>query len=262
MMNLRKHLRTVGLARQMWFRTWVVRYLLARLAKKRSFAQAGEDLKVEELVRDVKWFVDIGANDGITASNTFYFALKGAHGVCFEPVAETYTKLRWLYLFNPRVHTIRCGISNEDRTAEIIAADFLSFLPETEDGSHVSVGSSAIDRACKQEIVLKRFEEAIDGLGLPAQCDLLSVDVEGHELNVLESIPFDRYLFRSVVIETHLFDSSTGTYKWRHRDLAAIDQLLAKYGYSPVHHSWLNTIYLPSKEIVNAEGATDGHHKT
>lgn len=31
---------------------------------KRSFARAGEDVKLEELVGDVRWFVDIGANDG------------------------------------------------------------------------------------------------------------------------------------------------------------------------------------------------------
>jgi hypothetical protein len=95
-------------------------------------------------------------------------------------------------------------------------------------------------------IVLRRFGEAIEGLGLPVQCDLLSIDVEGHELNVLESIPLDRYSFRAVVVETHLFDAKAGVYKWRHRDLTRIEQLLAKHGYSPAHRSWLNTIYLHS----------------
>ena len=129
-MNLREHLRTSTLALQVYFRTWVG-YLAAKMSKKRSFAQAGEDLTLEELIGDVRWFVDIGANDGVTGSNTFYFALKGARGICFEPVAETYTKLRWLYLLNPRVRTIQCGISNQSRVAEIIAAvSFLFYLKQ------------------------------------------------------------------------------------------------------------------------------------
>ena len=50
--------------------------MAAKMSKKRSFAQAEEDLKLEELIGDVRWFVDIGANDGVTGSNTFYFALR------------------------------------------------------------------------------------------------------------------------------------------------------------------------------------------
>jgi FkbM family methyltransferase len=242
-MNLRKVLRKSPLARQIYFRTWVGRYLAAKLSKRRSFAQAGEDLKIDELIGTVRWFVDIGANDGISGSNTFYFALRGAHGICFEPVSETYTKLRWLYLLNPRVRTVQCGISDKSRTAEIVAADFLSSLPETEDKEHVSEGTKDIDERHKEEITLLRFEEAVKGLNLPSQCDLLSIDVEGHELNVLMSIPFERYTFRAIVIETHLFDSNNNRCKWRHRDLVVIEKMLSDHGYQPTHRTWLNTIY-------------------
>ena len=55
--------------------------MAAKISKKSSFAQAGEGLKLEELIGDVRWFVDIGANDGVTGSNTFYFALRGARGI-------------------------------------------------------------------------------------------------------------------------------------------------------------------------------------
>ena len=91
-----------------------------------------------------------------------------------------------------------------------------------------------------------RFEDAIQGLHLPAQCDLLSIDVEGHELNVLKAIDFQRYTFRAVVIETHLINSD-GSYKWRHRDLEKIEGLLSKYDYQVVHRTWVNTIYLHSQ---------------
>jgi FkbM family methyltransferase len=254
--SLRKLLGRSTIVRQIYWRTWLARYLVAMHSRKRSFAQAREDLKVEELIGEVRWFVDIGANDGITGSNTFYFALKGAHGICFEPVTETYTKLRWLYLLNRRVCTARCGISDQNRTAQIVAADFLSFLPETEDHEHISEGTAAVDRDNKEEVVLRRFEDAVESLGIPARCDLLSVDVEGHELNVLKSIPFDRYSFRAVVVETHLFDPRSDIYKWRHRDFTAIEQLLAEHGYHLAHRSWLNSIYLRSSGANTGQGTS------
>src|ERR1039458_9860290 len=147
-MSLRSVIRRSAAARYLYARSFILRCLTAPKSGH-SFSQAGEDLIVENLLRTVEFFVDIGANDGISGSNTFYFALRGAHGICFEPVSETYTKLRWLYLLNPRVRTVQCGISDKSRTAEIVAADFLSSLPETEDKEHVSEGTKDIDERHK-----------------------------------------------------------------------------------------------------------------
>lgn len=245
-MNLRETLRKSHLVRQLYFRTWAIRYLIAQVSGRRSFAQAGEDLKIEELIGEVSWFVDIGAHDGISVSNTLYFALRGAHGICFEPVRETFLKLRWLHILNPRVRTVRYGISDQSRKATMIAADFVSYLPETEDLAHTKL--SKIHESSLETVALLRFEDAIKGLDLPTECDLLSIDVEGHELSVLKSIDFTQHIFRAVVVETHLIDGE-GRYKWRHRDLEEIESLLAKHHYEAVHHTWVNTIYLHKDEI-------------
>lgn len=247
-MKLRETFRRSHLARQLYFRTWLLRYFTAKFSNRSSFSQANEDIKIEELIGPVKWFVDIGAHDGISGSNTLYFALRGAHGLCFEPVSETYTKLRWLHALNPRIRTMRCGISDQSREATMIAADFLSCLPETEDAAHTAV--STIHESAQEKVKLIRFEDAVQDMNLPAQCDLLSVDVEGHEFNVLKSIDFTRHKFRAVVVETHLIDED-GTYKWRHRDLEEIEALLARYDYRAVHRTWVNTIYLHSGSMSN-----------
>lgn len=245
-MNFRETLRKSYLARQLYFRTWLIRYFTALISRRTSFSQAEEDLRVEELIGRVNWFVDIGAHDGITGSNTLYFALRGAHGVCFEPIRETYTKLRWLHALNPRIHTRKCGISDRNRQAAMMAADFLSCVPETEDVQHTSV--STIYESSSETVTLLRFEDAVQGLDLPAQCDLLSIDVEGHELNVLRSIDFEQRVFRSIVIETHLLNPDGG-YKWRHRDLEAMEDLLSKYGYQAAQRTWVNTIYLHHNHV-------------
>jgi FkbM family methyltransferase len=215
------------------------------MGPRRSFSQDGEDLMVARELGAVRYFVDIGANDGISTSNTFYFALRGARGICFEPVAETFARLSALYRFNPRVRCVQCGISDQNRVVEIAAADALSFVPETEDRAHTDVNRDGFIIAPKPESVcLTRFDNAAWCADLPAEIDLLSVDVEGHELPALRSIPFGRYRFRALVIETHI--KLEGEYKWRHRDLEAINALLGAAGYRPARETRINTLYLPA----------------
>src|SRR5438067_2300114 len=102
---LRKILRKNQLARRVYCESFTLRYFWERmhLSAGKSFAQDGEDLKIKDLIGEVRWFVDVGAHDGISGSNTFYFALRGARGLCFEPVRETFHKLRALYRFDRRV---------------------------------------------------------------------------------------------------------------------------------------------------------------
>ena len=69
------------------------------------------------------------------------------------------------------------------------------------------------------------------------------VDVEGHELAVLESIPFDSYDFRCLIVETHLL-ADDGSMQWRHRDLDRIEALLASHGFAVAATTTANTIYL------------------
>lgn len=136
---VRRVVRNIPFAKAVYARCFLLFYLWEKLKRKRvqrTYAQQGEDLKVGELLGHVGFFIDIGAHDGISGSNTFYWALRGARGICFEPVRQTYQKLRSLYLLNRRVICKNCGVSDRTRQSEIVALDFLSYLPETEDRAH------------------------------------------------------------------------------------------------------------------------------
>lgn len=240
--KLRAGLAKQPLARRVYFRTWILRYGLESLRRRPSYAQANEDILAKQLVGDIRWFVDIGAHDGISGSNTFRFALEGARGLCLEPVRETFTKLQWLYLLNDRVETLRLGVSDADRETEIVAADVLAYLPETEDHQH----SSFYDLPpCERErVTLRRFSVIAEMHDLPESIDLLSIDVEGHELNVLRSVPFDRYTFKCIIVETHLREADSEEVGWSHRDLEEIECLLEANGYRLAATTFVNTIYV------------------
>ena len=245
--SVRSGLAKNPLARSIYFRTWVLRYAVESLRPRPSYAQAREDILVKELVGDVEWFVDIGAHDGISGSNTFKFALDGARGLCLEPVRDTFTKLRWLHLLNDRVTTVNLGVSDEDREADIVAADFLAYIPETEDRQHSSLYS--LPPCDEQRISLRRFSVIAEMYDLPHLIDLLSIDVEGHELNVLRSIPFDDYTFKCIIVETHLRGSDSDEVDWSHRDLEQIEALLEAHGYSRAASTYVNTIYVHNSAL-------------
>ena len=247
--------------------TFFLRHLkesLARHVRRRSFAEYGEDLMVEKLLgKKVEYFIDVGANDGFHSSNSFYFALRGARGVCFEPIPENYARLRSLHRFNSRVTCLCCGISDANQHARMVALEALSYLPETQDVRHRQLHRSehAGPQAIR-ETVLFRFPDAIAGLDVPQDIDLLSVDVEGHELNVLRSIPFDRYRFRVIIVETHQLGAD-GQYLWKHRDYEEIFHLLALWGYLPAQRTTANTIFVmqesaPPRRVLTAAAAVAG----
>ena len=243
-----RSIRRLPLLRRLYFNLFTMRYVRALLFPRPSYAQAGEDTRIRELLNDVRFFIDIGSYDGITDSNTFLFALRGAHGICFEPVRETFIKLSALYRFNRRVECRCCGISDIKRQGTIYPMQGLSCIPETEDPDHSVCHPVLAQRTRCEPIQLVTFADAVAGLDLPDPIDLLSLDVEGHELNVLRSIPFEQFRFRMIVVETHLRQPLTSGFLWRHRDLDAINALLRTCGYYPVSESWANTLYAPRSE--------------
>ena len=134
----------------------------------------GEDLLIEKLLGSVRFFIDIGANDGVTDSNTFYCAIRGSAGLCFEPTLRTFRKLSTLYRFNTRVTCFNCGISDRDSSTEIVSPGPVSYLPESEDRKHSAFHSEfVVNHGYKEEITLRTFENAVANSappqGRPAQ---------------------------------------------------------------------------------------------
>lgn len=228
---------------------YLFRYLKAKgRCREVSYSQDGDDLKALELLGDVKTFIDIGANDGFTSSNTFLFALRGAKGICLEPVTSIFRRLQVLYLLNPRITCLNFGISSVDADAEMVTSGLLSYLPDTQDPGHRELVSGCFDASMKKvKTHLVTFSTLAKTTAVPQETDLLSIDVEGHELHVLRSIDFDVYRFRLIVIETHTFDKN-GESLWTHRDLAEIEDLLRRNGYDIVFRSSVNTFYMRSQD--------------
>ncbi|RUS98507.1 hypothetical protein DSM106972_081360 [Dulcicalothrix desertica PCC 7102] len=211
---------------------------------KKTYAQHQEDIVLLELFDRIETFIDIGANDGISCSNTYLLALQGANGLCFEPVKLNYTFLKWLYVFNNKVKCIQEGISNEVKQLEIQRDGLLSFIPETRDLKLEGILNQYFSKTVEKEIIsVKPLNYWLDIYTEFINCDVLSLDVEGHELYTLQSIDFSIFKTKCFVIET---------YGHVHRDYDLINTLLNQHGYQALLENDLNTFWFARELVVQS----------
>lgn len=90
-----------------------------------SFSALGEDLilrrHIEELGVAERYFVDIGAGDGRTGSNTFVFAAEGWPGASVEGNPGRFARLASAYVAHPNVRLARTFVT-PDNVGHLLAA--------------------------------------------------------------------------------------------------------------------------------------------
>jgi FkbM family methyltransferase len=138
-------------------------------------------------------FLDIGANDGKTFSNTHALALLGWSGVCVEPTNSAFLKLQKLYINNKNIKCVNAGISNITEVAEIFESldwnnskapvGILSTLNENNKDRFNGMNWRT------SQVILYKFNDMQKFYNLENESyDFINVDVEGHELIVLSEI--------------------------------------------------------------------------
>jgi len=229
-----------------------LRYGRQRLSPRESYADDFEDVAAELLLGGVQRFVDVGANDGLSCSNTARAALAGARGLCFEPNPAEFQRLRGFYRLAARVECVPEGLSDRAGTVELRCDGLLSAVTVTEDAG---LTQHLAEHRSREDVVVSvrvdRLSAWLDRRPGFAASDLLSLDVEGHELSVLQGIDWARHPkpARCLIVETHA-DSETRS--WRHRDFDQIAGLLAGHGYLKLAASRNNTFWLHRDERVDS----------
>ena len=160
---------------------------------KNSYAQHDEDRLIELLLPGgVNSFIDIGANDGVLFSNRFKFAKKGANGLCIEPSRNSFRKLRLNHLFHPKVKCIHSAVSNTNGHIFLNEDGYestLSYVSKSKKNNAYSVKCQTFDK------ILEKYPEFLE-------VDLLTVDVEGHEREVLDTLTNDKFKAKVIILES------------------------------------------------------------
>ena len=162
----------------------------------KSYSQIGQDLKVLKHFNNKKYgyFIEVGANDGITLSNTYILEKDyNWYGICVEPVPSIYNKLKQ----NRKSINVPNAVYNtNDKMVKIIDANLLSGIREDID-AHKHILNN------KKEVMVrtKTLTTIMNENNAPTFIDYLSIDTEGSELKILEGIDFDKYTFGYINIE-------------------------------------------------------------
>ena len=200
-----------------------------------GYGKGGQDLIVAELLNKKRngVFVDIGANDGITISNTYYFEKKlGWTGLCIEPIPAVYEKLK----NNRTCHTLNACITDHEGISEFLQiegpAEMLSGLVDKYDEQH----KHRIDKTLKRlggtkktiEVECLRLGTALERFDV-SSIDFLSLDTEGGELDILKSIDFSRMPVLAISVENNYFTLEIreylSTYGFQHHGTIGIDEI-------------------------------------
>ena len=173
-----------------------------------SYSQAGEDLIVRSLFRSFGVekisYLDVGANHPGYISNTFFFYKMGCTGVCIEPNLRLYKKHRQL---RPSDVCLNMGVGIDGRNeAEFYQfeghADGLSTFSK-EDADHwANIGMDGIGRMRPAKVIkmpLVDVNTIIIRYGVP---DFMSLDVEGHDLEILRMLDFQKFPLKCICVET------------------------------------------------------------
>lgn len=220
-----------------------IRYLKFRIFKFSNFAPYDLDKKLEKYL-DYKYgyFVELGANDGYTESNTLSLEIKKSwRGILIEPIPGQFLTCCY-YRSRPGNHLFCNACVPFDYDKKYVDIQYANLMSvslnlnsEIQDiEKHLKSGrghliSSA--RSLQFGTIARTLTSILDESNAPNLIDFLSLDVEGVELSVLKGIDFDKYKFKYMLIEC--------------RKLSTVEKFLKKHGYKKLekltHHDYLFT---------------------
>jgi len=169
-----------------------------------SYAQFGEDRVIDGFfgARDHGLYVDVGCNRPITYSNTWKLYLRGWRGIVIDAnpalIAE-YARLR------PADTALAQVVSTATTPVEF-------YIPRA---SHLTAGigvqaEGQWPRTAENSEIVRyqpvRLAELLRRHGMKRRFDLLSIDTEGNELEVLESLELGEFTPRLIAVEIHTFE--------------------------------------------------------
>lgn len=219
------------------------------------YSQLGEDQFILSLLCDYcgyaennfkGFYLDIGCNDPIKFSNTFGLYCNGWRGICVDANLGLINKFKKTRKLD---HAVHAAVSDQEEVVDFYFSDLdlvsTMHVPFTEGEwkeQNYKLKEVKKMKTVTLNTILKDFEQD-DRSHFLNKIDLLSIDVEGHDFNVLKSIDLNKYRPSIIVIEMHEFDKSNPT-----KD--EIYQYLYSHNYDMVGHHIINGFFI-AKELKN-----------
>lgn len=189
------------------------------------YSQNGEDGVIEFILRKLpalpRFVIDIGANDGVEASNSRLLIEKyGFHALLIEPFESAFLKLETLYRNHGGVTLKKVAVGPSDQeTGTINWHEHFENLT----------------------IRIRNVNDVLEEAAVPQEIGFLSIDIDGNDNKVLQSVDWNRYRPWFVIAE---IDSSSDTQLQTQLDI------MDRAGYHPILH--IGNVFYVRKDVAGA----------
>lgn len=197
----------------------------------KSYSQLGEDVVVRYVFNKLgikqPSYIDIGANDPYRFNNTALFYKNGSRGINVEPDPSVFKEL-----VHARGRDVNLNVGVGDKNGTFVFYlfndDKLSTFSHEEAKKLVKENTSL--SFTEIAVPMRTVDSVIAEYCTGVFPDFLSLDVEGLDRVVLESINYEKSAPKVICVETI-------------RSLADIESFLVSKGYFKLSGSFLNTIF-------------------
>ena len=168
-------------------------------------SQFGQDQYIETQLNTTTgthFYLDLGCNNGISASNTFYYEMRlGWQGACVEADPETFGRIASA---SGRRSGVNVAVSDQDGPVNFTRAlgdpgGGHNGISDSLDGDKVEkmgggTATITVDGVSVRSLLAKYYPDQ-------RTIDYVSVDIEGAELTVLRAWPWDEWCVNAFTVE-------------------------------------------------------------
>lgn len=188
-------------------------------------------------------FIEVGAADGISWSNTYGLYKAGWRGLMYEPDINSYLKCVENMKEFPKVKVFPLAVGKEVGKIKLYAA---------------GLGGSTVSEEYLEAIKLRNGwnptgEYVVDLTTLnkelnkekilPGEIDVISIDTEGNEPDVLYGFNIKHWKPTMVIVEAHEHYPDID----RPKTFERVNSYFDKHGYKKIYCDEVNNIYVPSE---------------
>lgn len=169
---------------------------------KGTYSQHGEDIFILERMGSTGFYVDVGANDPFRISNTYGLYRAGWRGITIEPIRKL---VRRHQRIRPADRQFNVGVGAENMPSlTFVEMDPHGLSTFDLDTAAAYQRGGLAKEVARYELPIRTLTSIIDEVHpISSVIDLLSIDVEGLEVSVLQGIDFNKYRPRIIIVESN-----------------------------------------------------------
>lgn len=208
-----------------------------------TYSQTGEDIIMYYLCKSLgilkPTYIDVGAFHPQLLSNTYLFYKLGSSGINIEPNKQA------AYLFKkvrPRDTNLSIAISDKIGLSKyyMIDAPTLNTLSQKDAESYVNLGHKIIDT---YEVQTSSLSEIVRIYCNDIFPDILSLDTEGYDMKILQTIDWNRSKPKIICVETAEYST-----KYKNTKNDELISWIKDKGYTIHADTHINTIFIQNQK--------------